>query len=145
LIQLSSSCLRHRIQLALCRLAAQVFVDFVKQGECKNHERAAEREPGLLPRVWFSEWFAMDPGVGLVLVVRAAARPLSSLAASFVAGICLTVAFRQIPAHSSSGKYLRDWCEAFRVCPDTPDGRAGSMVLTLQLSSVALRSCRLTA
>ena len=87
----------------------------------------------------------MDPGVGLVLVVRAAARPLSSLAASFVAGICLTVAFRQIPAHSSSGKYLRDWCEAFRVCPDTPDGRAGSMVLTLQLSSVALRSCRLTA
>ena len=50
----------------------QVFVDFIKQCERKQHHRSAEKHPGLLPGVRLVECFDMDPGVGRFLLDHAA-------------------------------------------------------------------------
>ena len=56
----------------------KVFVDFIKQCERKQHHRAAEKHPGLLPGVCFVECFDMDPGICPDLLVHAATlSPLS--------------------------------------------------------------------
>ena len=75
------------VDRSLIGFAAQVFVDFVKQRESKQHHRAAEKNPGLLPGVCLVECFDMDPRVSRVPVVHAATLPRSSMAPGHVDGI----------------------------------------------------------
>ena len=76
-----------RIDRGLFGLAMQVFVDFIKQCECKQHHRSAEKHPGLLPGVRLVECFDMDPGICPVLPVHSATLPPLSMATVRADGI----------------------------------------------------------
>ncbi len=76
-----------RVDRGLIVLAKQVCVDLIKQCECKQHHRTAEKYPGLLPGVRLVECFDVDLGVSRFLLDHAATLSPLSMVPVHVDGI----------------------------------------------------------